>query len=280
LPQQLRVLAEQQHRDAILNRWPDVKLGVLDGRSPREAAGDETRRVRLLAAILVLEHWAARLPGCMDFNELRAKLGLPLLEPIDPKSRQVAELPISRLGRLDVEKLPDQELIVAYYRARAYANRPAMRKFAKAIVHRPSLSDSAERRYAYATLAHTEEDLTRALEYVDQGRREAEAKKASSASWDLMELSLRFAAHDVQGAMRLVEHLHQQHINEPGVGEALTRMLIDVGLLNPDGTPAFDAGMGEPAMAAAEGAAEPPSGLWTPDSSQPGGSGGKLWTPD
>ena len=98
------------------------------------------------------------------------------------------------------------------------------------------------------------------------GRRAAEAKKLSSASWDLLELSFRFAARDGQQAMRLIEHLQNHHLNEPGVGEALTRLLMDVGLLRPDGTPAYAPGESEPAMAAAEEPAVEPGGLWTPDS--------------
>ena len=57
-------------------------------------------------------------------------------------------------------------------------------------------------------------------------------------------------------------------------------MLIDVGLLRPDGTPAVCPGGPEPAMAAAEDPAAEPGGLWTPDSAQPGSGGGKLWTPE
>jgi hypothetical protein len=169
----------------------------------------------------------------------------------------------------------------AYYHAVAFAIRSALRKFAEAIIARPSLADSDQRLHAYATLARTEEDLARALEYVDQGRRAAEAKKESNASWDLMELSLRFAGRDGRQAMRLIEHLQNHHIEEPGVGEALTRMLIDVGLLRPDGTPAFGPEAAGPAMAEAEAPAAEPGGLWTPDSAQPsGGAGGKLWTPE
>jgi hypothetical protein len=56
-------------------------------------------------------------------------------------------------------------------------------------------------------------------------------------------------------------------------------MLIDVGLLRPDGSPAIGPDMGgEPAMPSA---APESGGLWTPDSDEPGaGGGGKLWTPD
>ena len=57
-----------------------------------------------------------------------------------------------------------------------------------------------------------------------------------------MELSLRFAERDGRQATRLIQHLQDRHLEEPGVREALTRMLIDVGLLRPDGTPAFGPG--------------------------------------
>ncbi len=278
--EQLRALAEEYGRRAVLDQWPDLKLGILADRSPRQVAGDESCRVRLLAAIMVLEHWSQRLPWQVDFNQLRAALGLPILEPIDPQQHPVDDLPTVRLGRLSVEGLSDKDLILAYYRATVFAIRPALRKFAEAIVHRPTLAHSDEQIHAYAALARNEEDLTRALEYVEQGRRAAEAKKESSALWDLMELSLRFAVRDGQQAMRLIQHVQQQHLEEPGVGEALTRMLIDVGLLRPDGTPAFGPGAPQAEMAAAEPPAAEPGKLWTPDSAEPGSGGGKLWTPE
>jgi len=277
-PDQLRAMVAEHARDAILNRWPELKLGVLDGRSPSEAAGDETCRTRLLAAILVLEQWAEHLPVAIDANELRAKLGLPTLGPIDPNQQPIEELPMTRLSRVSLEGLSDDDLITAYYRATAFAVRLAVRKFATAIVERPSLADSNERLHAFTMLARTEEDVSKALDHVDQGRRATDKKKASHATWDLIELSLHFANRNGPETMRLIEHLQKRHIEEPGVGEMLTRMLIDVGLLNPDGSPAIGPeSPEEPAMAA-----EPsePGGLWTPDSDQPGAGGGKLWTPE
>ena len=277
-PDRLRTMMTEHACDAILNRWPELKLGGLDGRSPREAAGDQACRVKLLAAILVLEHWTEHLPGVIDANELRAKLGLPTLGPIDAKQQPIEELPITRLSRVALDGLSDDDLITAYYRAVAFNIRPAVRKFATAIIERPSLADSDERLHAYTMLARTEEDIAKALEYVDQGRRATDKKKASHATWDLIELSLHFANRNGPDAMRLIEHLQKRHIEEPGVGEILTRMLIDVGLLNPDGSPAIGPeSPEEPAMAA-----EPsePGGLWTPDSDQPGAGGGKLWTPE
>ena len=180
-------------RDAIFNRWPELKLGVLDGRSPREAAGDPACRTKLLAAILVLAQWTEQLSGAIDYNELRAKLGLPTLGPIDPKQQPIDDLPVVRLGRVSVEGLTDDDLIAAYYRAAAFNVRPALRKFATAIVERPSLADSTERLHAFTMLARTEVDIAKALEYVEQGRRATDKKKVSHATWDLMELSFQFA---------------------------------------------------------------------------------------
>jgi len=276
-PDQLRAMITEHARDAILNRWPELKLGVLAGRSPREAAADQACRTKLLAAILVLEHWMEHLPIAIDANELRAKLGLPTLGPIDASQQPIEDLPATRLSRVSLEGLSDDDLISAYYRAVAFNIRPAVQKFATAIVERPSLADSNERLHAFTMLARTEEDVSRALGYVDQGRRATDKKKASHATWDLIELSLHFANRNGPEAMRLIEHLQKRHIEEPGVGEMLTRMLIDVGLLNPDGSPAIGPESEEPAMAAE---APEPGGLWTPDSDQPGAGGGKLWTPE
>ena len=278
VPEQVDAMIEQHKREAILEQWPELQLGALDGRWPRDAAGDATLQTRVLAAIMVLEHWTERLPGEIDFNEVRARLGLPTLGPIEPAGGLPARLPLTRLGRVSLGGLSDDDLILAYYRAATFGVRPALRKFAQAIIDRPSLAKSDEYLEAYATLAQTEDDLPRALEHVDRGRRAAEKAGESSASWDLMELSFRFAGRDGQQAMRLIEHIQKHHLEEAGVGEALTQMLIDVGLLRPDGTPVELPEAPEPAMA--EAAAAEPSGLWTPDSAQPGAGGGKLWTPE
>jgi hypothetical protein len=277
-PEQLRTLMADHTRNAILRRWPALKLGVLDGRTPRDAAGDPARRTRLLAAILVLDEWAGRLPGAPDLNQLRAELGLPTLDAIELAGRPVDEVPAVRLERLRLEGLSDDNLLQAYYRASAFAVTPAARKFAAAIAERPSLADASDRFHALVTLARTEENVSKALAHIERGRRAADEKKMSNASWDLIELSIRFAEHNAPESMRLIEHIQRRHLEEHGVGETLTRMLIDVGLLQPDGTPVYSPEEAEQAAVEAEAAAEP-GGLWTPDSA-PAAGGGKLWTPD
>ena len=80
--------------------------------------------------------------------------------------------------------------------------------------------------------------------------------------------------------MRLLRHIETQHGREPGVAEALQQMLIEFGLLRPDGTPAYAPRrpMEQPAPAAPGEAAEPDK-LWLPESQRPAGEKPRIWTP-
>ena len=271
---QIDALLVQDFRDTLLNRWPDQPLGVLGGRSLRQASADPAARVQVLAAILVMQQWSGRSPAEFDFNDLRSQLGLPTLGPIEPKPGEVRTLSLVRLVRVEVEKLSDDDLVLAFHRTGMYAAWDAARRFARAIIDRPVFSRRPERMEAYRLMAQAATTLEDGIASIDEGRRDALAGGQSCAAWDLMELSLRFGHGDEEQAMRLLQHIESQHIREPGVAQTLTQMLINIGVLNPDGTPA-----GVPGRPAAGAPPAPePSKLWTPDSESPGG-GGKLWTP-
>jgi hypothetical protein len=178
-----------------------------------------------------------------------------------------------------VDKLSDEGLILAFRRALAHVVPKALRIFAQAIVARPTVAERPERLRAYSVLAQTTPDFGQAMKHVEEGRDAALKAGHSCASWDLLELSLNFGRGDGHEAMRLVQHIQQRHMQEQGVARALTQMLIDVGLLQPDGTPAV-----MPSRQAADGAmpGAPPaeaSKLWTPGCDEPSGGGGKIWTP-
>ena len=270
----------EHSRDAILRAWPELKLGVLDGRSPKEAAGDPACRTELLAAILVVEFWAGNLPGAPDFNELRSQLGLPTLGPIDIAKNPIEELPMSRLSRVSLEGLVRSRSDLGLLPRLGLCHSRRLAEVRHGVVERPSLADSNERLHAYTTLARNEEDVAKALKHIAEGRRATDAKKASHATWDLMELSIHFAHQNGPEAMRLIEHIQQRHIEEPGVGEMLTRLADR----RRPAAPRRLAGLSRPgrrAPTAAPEAAAEPQGLWTPDSAPTsGGAAGKLWTPD
>lgn len=277
-----RRLVDQYLEAALLETWPQVGLGLLDGKSPQEAADQQAYRVRLLAAIMVLEHWLQVTGARFDCNRLRSRLGLPTLEPIDPGETSIEELPLVRLGRVMVEKLSDEALLDGYRRVAAYRVDGALPTFARAVTERPSLSGREEQLRAYQMLARMTDDSEEALRHVDEGRKAAEAAGQSSAPWDLMELRLRFERREGSEASRLLSHLDSQHSREPGVAQAVTNLLIQVGLLRPDGTPAVPVGQPEPeppSLVVPGVAGAKPGELWTPDSERASGEKPKLWTP-
>ena len=276
--EQFEALAAEHQRDALLNRWPDLKMGIFDGKSPREVAGDESRRIDLLAAIMLIEAFCDRTPYQFDFNELRSALGLPVLEPIDPEQHAIQKLPPVRLSRVIVEKLSDEDLVFSFRRAVTFGAKVGLQKLATAIVDRPSMAGRDERLGAYRYLAQTSRDPEQALGYVDQGREATEAAGQSPATWLLMELSIRFARREAEHVNRLIGQIQSRHLEEPGVAEALTQFLVGVGALRPDGTPAAPPQAGPAPPVTAEEAAAEADKIWTPGSEQSGG--GKLWTPD
>ena len=146
---QVDALLVQDFRDALLNRWPDHPLGVLGGRSLRQAAGDPAARVKVLAAILVMQQWSGRSLAEFDFNDLRSQLGLPTLGPIEPQPGEIRTLPLVRLARVQVEKLSDDDLVLAFHRAGLYHAWDAARKFARAVIDRPAFARRPERMEAY-----------------------------------------------------------------------------------------------------------------------------------
>jgi len=290
--EQVDALLKEDFRDAILNQWPDCPLGVLGGRSLRQTAGgeqagtapagDHAAHVKCLAVILVMQQWMNQPPETFDFNDLRSRLGLPTLGPIDPRQNDVAGLPLVRLARVQIESMSDEDLSLAFHRAVIFHAWDAARKFAQAVVNRPAFASRPERIEAYRTLVESAGSLDEGLRTINEARGYSLAAKQSCAMWDLMELSFRFGQGEANEAMRLMQHIETRHVKEPGVAQALTRMLINAGLLNPDGTPVAagypqsgSAGMrgGEEAMPAAEA-----SRLWTPGS-ETSSAGGKLWTP-
>ncbi|MGD0655050.1 MAG: hypothetical protein ABSA16_11950 [Thermoguttaceae bacterium] len=278
-PQQFRAILEEYRRDAVLNRWPDMKLGSLDGLSPRQAAADDKYRIKLLSAIMVLQFYADNLRWTFDLNELRGQLGLPVLEPIDALPGKINQLPLIRLARVNVEKLSDEELVQAFQRAVGYNHRAAVLKFGKEIIDRPGFAERREKGLAYMTLARMEDDLDRAITYIEAGRKATESTGKSHAMWDLEELSLRFARQEIPEALQLIRHIESTHINEPNVSLVLTQILVDAGLLRPDGTPAIPTGHAEAEMAASGAPGAEPGKLWTPGGESSGASG-KLWVPE
>ena len=277
-------LISEQQREVLLNKWPEQALSVLSGRRPNEVTGDQAYRVRLLAAILLLELGvnAQDLPK-VDLNELRRKLELPTSDEVDPADVDVSRVPLIRLTRLAAEKLSDEDLVDCYSRAGRLGAVQALGRLAREVVARESLDEEVDKTEAYEILSRLTEDDQQAIEHIQTARELAVKNGQSPAPFLLTELSLRLERGIEEECHELLTLIQSRHIREPGIGQSLYEMLARFGLIRPDGAPAGAPSEAEPSLVTT-GDESPEAGkIWTPDgaSEQAAGEEGKskLWVP-
>jgi hypothetical protein len=281
--EEFQKLADAYLEDVLLRSWPEMPLGLLDGKTPREAAHDGAARRRVLAAILVIDFWLEQSGARFDTNRLRSELGLPTLDTIDASETPIAALPLVRLARVDAAKLADDELLTGYRRAVSFGAQAAVERFGREMIARETLAGREERLQAYRLLSRMTDDPDEALQMIESGRQAALQAGGSCADWDLWELPMRFERMEVEEIDRLIDHIHGRHGTEPGILQRLAHLLMQMGVLRPDGTLAFQPSSavrsGSP-IAVPGGEAEDSGRLWTPDGvAGGGGEKPKLWTP-
>ena len=280
LPERKKLL-EAHRTHVLLNVFPDLPQSVLDGKSLRQAAGDNSLQARALAVILLMD--LAEPEERPEFNQIRKSLGLPTVESLDPTGLRITSLSPVRLGRLDVKKLSDDDLLVTYQRGILYSAGRILRKIGPELVSRPSMKGKVDFADVYELLARLSGSGDNAIEYIKKAQEAAAAAGESPARYLMAEIPLRLERREVDEFRRLFERLSTKHIKEPGVAQALQQLLYQLGILRPDGSMAAPGpGAGAPAAAA------PASGLWTPDQGSSAaaaapapaaGGKSKLWVP-
>jgi hypothetical protein len=275
--EQLRQLQEQLE-GAVFRRWPETNLDVLDGKSPRQAASSRDQQYKVLAAILNLELAAQGQLYQLDFNRLRRELGLNEAGTIELGSQPLEEAPLARLARLNMTALSDDQVAVLVRMSVSRGAVQAIRLACQELVRRPEDKEGISKAAAYGQLAALTSNATEAIAYLEQARQAAEAAGQSTARWDLQEVQYRLQKNEPDQVMRIIDHVAREHSNEPGVAQALMGMMVQLGLVRPDGTMVRpSAGEGAAAGLAPTGAGEPGK-IWTPDSAR-GGEKSSLWLP-
>ncbi len=279
IEQRRRFVAEER-RSAIMERWTASPRAALNGKSPKEAAGDADLRIPLLASALIIEQAAGEPSELELFDRVRGVLGLPPAEVIDPADVDVAQISIVRVPHLNLSKLSDAQLMKLIERSTMLGANLATLVVAGELVSRPTHEEKTDLSSAFRQLARIEPDLAKAQEWVEKARQWSHANNRSVAEWVLMALEIAIQRGDSPLAQNLLDEIRMNHINEPGVAEATYRLLYAAGLISPRG------GVGSPTpLAMPANRTDAPasrSGLWTPGSEDataaPQGKSA-IWTP-
>lgn len=271
-----RQLLAQRRRQAIVEDWTSSPRAALDNLSPRDAAKRADLRIPLLASVLIVDQAAVDPEEQQMFQELRETLGLPRTEMVDPSTVDWERIPITRLPRLDLAKVPEDRLMQLFNRASMSGAAVASLALAHELVERNT--PGVDLAPVFRQLIRSEPDPDKALRWTTKAKEWSAASNKPAGEWALLELEVHIERGDPNGVQETLNDLRANHLNEPGIADATYRLLYTAGLLTPRGAPA-----GGPPM---EAPAPSVNRLWTPDQGAPAAaappaSGGKsaIWTP-
>ncbi len=289
-----RELLAEQRRAAILDGWTNTARAALGGVSPLDASADPSLRVPLLASVLLVEQAIADLEERPLLDELREKLKLPARDAIDAVGIDVQQIPLVRVPRLDVASMPDDQLAQLLDRAVMVGAAAAVLTVATELVARETVAEDVDQAVAYRQLIRVTTNPRQALQWVERARTWSRQRGKSEAEWAVQELELSLELRDSARIQQLLNEIRDKHLDTPGVGESVYRLLQDAGLVPPAGANKHAGGSipaphsaSMPAGTGSPGAAEDErTAIWTPGQQpaapqQAGESGKKpaLWTP-
>ena len=265
-PPELASQLSQEHRQqALLATWPGLPLKVFNGVTASEAAADAEGRLKVLAAIMLLEIDIQTTDADFHLNDLREKLSLPKLEMLSADGLDLSQVSEVQMGRLPMDQLADDDLLAVYTRSALYGAVKALKSSATEVMKRSDqLKEKIDLAGVLGTLAELQGSNTEKLELLGKAQQAAVDQGRSPAVWLLRALPLQLTSGDSTAATETINQIQRDHINEPGVADQFYGLLMQLGILRPDGTPATPAAAGQPSAASGAG-----GGLWTPDNPNP-----------
>jgi len=288
IPEKYDEHQQQWIRTQLDEVWPNLKLKHFGDQTAKAAAGERKYQRAVLASILNLEIWSDRQPYEYDFDKLRADLGLPVTEPIDPNEVNLRSLSPSRLRALQLEKLSGQDLKFIFEVVSVRPNGKLLYKIGKEVLARDSMEDHFDMVEVHGRLAELAPNSDLTLEHLSKARDLAVAEGESPATWLISELDVRIRRGEVDVTTRLMSEIQTRYLGEPGVRKMLASVLEKYGLMptSPGGVSASQMPP-EPAPAEVGTPVASRDGIWTPDagesaSSPPGDAReekSKLWVP-
>ena len=273
-----RKLENERWRKAVTETWPVTPQPGLQGRTPRDAAATPELRVKLLAAISVLDAVCLRGGYELNTSSLLTSLGVEPLPPVDV-THETALNSLSPLEwlRLPLEQLSDQQLTAVANRAQLVHHDRFLYETLKVILTRPSCLAELDHERIYQTLAdlcRVHERRDEALHWFAEGRRataQTNQNFEQQWSWDLRELLMRLEDPTDPGLRDLARKFVQYYSPKlPQMRPYLEQMFSLAGVPSP---------WLEGGIITSESGSITSGGLWTPDAPAASGSPSKLWVP-
>ncbi|MDR1382937.1 MAG: hypothetical protein LBJ67_03690 [Planctomycetaceae bacterium] len=225
--------------------WLNQTFDELDGQTPLQAASDKKYKARLLGMIQTLELTMPTRLALESANALRKTLGFAELGEIVLPEKD-AEIALSKIPsiswfRVDTKSLSNPVLAGEFAMLDLLSEERGSLHFANAVLERPLREiDPSIRGLALHTMilnAERHEDIDTALLWIDRAKNEAKELGRSLGEWEVEELLIHIKQNNQYESTRLINHIMTYYKNDPAVMASLQSIFIQMGILNPDGTP-------------------------------------------
>lgn len=277
-------------KETVLKTWAETGNPHLNGKSPIEAADDDSLKVKRSAALVLVEQSLFLSQRRLDTSSLRERLGMPAIEW--PESIDVDQVHRIEYSHLDVSKLDDEGLIKVIRAGMVRARRLLAIEAIEEAINRKLYEKEEELSLdaLYDLLARWHSSPAEQLSVIERAKADAQPGSESLGGWLLRELVIRIESGQGPEAKHLIDTLTQGYQHSQSVMQGLMQVLSRYGLLQSPmgGPPQQQEGFGSPsdvavAMAREQQAAEG-GGLWTPDgppeASDDDDKPSGLWLPD
>jgi tetratricopeptide (TPR) repeat protein len=273
-----RRLENERWRHAVTETWPNLSLAALGGQSPKAAAADPAKHVRIIAAAYLLDSLCLRAGYELDLPGTLQAIGVEPLPPVDvtPETSLNALSPLQWL-RLPLDRLTQPQLVSVANRAQLVHHDRFLYETLKRVVADEETKQQVDLARVFQTLAdlsRVHERRAESFEWMAAGRKYAESEANSFEkiwSWDLRELLMRLEDPTDPGLKSLIDKfVHYYSPKLPQMRPYLEQMFALAGVESPwsgsgiitaDSVPTTSGG-----------------GLWTPEAAT-ATPAGKLWVP-
>ena len=274
----------------LINTLLSAKFKGLAGKTLGETVNDDATQLFRTALLRLLSGENDARDTTEPFSLAMAKaLNVPPQETLVPKTdEELEELSAFDLKRVDPSELDVEGLMYLFQRSVQVASNATAGLAAKRIVAEDAKSPLEDKEIvlmAHTTLIQTADNADEATAMIEQAKAWCAANQLDVGGILYSELQLHLRNGNPEGFQRTIETIFREHSHNQELITHVQRLLMQLGLINPDGTP----------RASRQAAPQPSSAIWTGDSAGPasslppagaeqqppasGGGGGKLWVP-
>lgn len=272
-----------------VGKLSEAAIPLLDHQSLRETAGDDSKWLQRAAVIRYIEGEDALLARDEQLIERLCEIGgRPAPEEIRPDGDAVENIPAYDLNRIDPTIVDTENLIYLIQRAQQVSATKIGRRASRRVLEMDLAGQdqiAGAKLLAYSFLMQAATGTDEAIANLEAAKAYAKSQSISTASLLLAEVPLRLRAGDGEKFQECVQTLTREHGQDPEVMGRLQQLLMELGLVRPDGSPAQGPRVAAPAgrdggmWTPGGGDAPPASGSPQPAAAPPAAAPSKLWVP-